>query len=241
MTNPTNPALVDDIFTASWAIYRAIIEYDYLWHRAIEAGMRKLLDERFPGSTPIRFLDLACGDAASTSLMLRGRNITRYVGVDRSEPALALAKEQVRELGGSTEVIVSDYVEFLEQCRDEFDVIYVGLSAHHLGEPRLPQLFHAARPRLSSNGIFAAYEPFTLPDETRDEHIDRLCTTVERFYVRMPMEQRQQVIDHVRGNDFPIALARWNEIAADAGFSPALRQVRTADRLYELVAHTPIG
>ncbi|MGL6097524.1 MAG: hypothetical protein ACRC7O_17215, partial [Fimbriiglobus sp.] len=58
-----NSTSAPDFFTAGWAVYRLIVEHDYLWHAAAGRALRGLLDERFPAGTPVRFLDLACGDA----------------------------------------------------------------------------------------------------------------------------------------------------------------------------------
>jgi SAM-dependent methyltransferase len=217
-------------FVDAWAVYRLIVEHDYLWHSHVGAELRRLVPDR------ARFLDLACGDADTTSKALTGRPVGRYVGVDQSPDALAAAARNVAGLGCPTGFVTGDYLEYLEASRDEFDAIYVGLSAHHLDEAKLARFFAAARPRLAPGGVLAAYEPFLLPDETRAEHIDRLCAMVEKYFVEMTPAQRAQVAAHVRGNDLPVTVARWDELAA-AGFGPARRAFKSPDRLYELVVH----
>lgn len=229
-------APANDFFVDAWAVYRLVVEHDYLWHAGAGAALRGLIAERFPADRSIRFLDLACGDADTTSRALAGRRLGRYVGVDRSPDALASAAERVAGLGCPAELVAADYLEYLTGTTDRFDAIYVGLSAHHLSD-RLGAFFAATRPRLEPGGVLAAYEPFLLPDETRDEHITRLCEIVAKFFTRMTPAQRQQVADHVWGNDFPVALDRWNELAAAAGFAPARRAYKSPDRLYELVVH----
>jgi SAM-dependent methyltransferase len=230
------PPPVSDMFVDAWAVYRLIVEHDYLWHAAGGAALRNLVTDRFPSDSPIRFLDLACGDADTTSKALAGRHLGRYVGVDRSPDALKAATVRVADLGCPAEFVTGDFLDFLEATPDRFDVIYVGLSAHHLND-RLGRFFTAVRHRLSPGGMFAVYEPFLLPDETRADHINRLCEIVEKFFTEMTPAQRRQVADHVRGNDYPVRLDRWNELATAAGLSPARRVYRSPDRLYELVAH----
>ncbi len=181
-----------DFFATAWAAYQVVVEHDYLWHAMVNEALRKLMDERFGSQMPIRFLDLACGDAASTSRVLASRPMARYVGVDRSGQALAAAEANVKRLATNVELVATDYVEFLEQCGEQFDVIYVGLSSHHLKDVDLPRFFSAIRRCLAPNGIFAAYEPFTLPDETREMHIERLCAIVDQFWVQMTAEQARE-------------------------------------------------
>ena len=116
--------------------------------------------------------------------------MAKYVGVDRSPQALAAAAPRVANLGPRAELVTADFVDFLEVCDDRFDVIYVGLSAHHLRNAGLRRFFPAIGRRLAPFGLFAAYEPFTLPDETRDEHIDRFCQIVDHYWLDMPAEHR---------------------------------------------------
>ncbi len=227
-----------DLFTAGWAVYRAVLESDYLWHGMASQALGKLIEEHFGGDVPIRFLDLACGDAETASRLLSNRPGARYVGVDRSPQALAAATARVANLGPRAELVTADFVDFLGVCDDQFDVIYVGLSAHHLREADLRRLFGAIVRRLAPSGLFAAYEPFTLPDETRDEHIDRLCQIVDHNWLDMSAEQRAACKTHVRENDYPIALRQWNLLASAGGLCHARTVLKTPDRLYQLVVHS---
>jgi SAM-dependent methyltransferase len=233
----TNRPAEPDFFATTWAVYEAVVEHDYLWHAMANDALRRLIDARFGAERPIRFLDLASGDSASTSRVLANRPLARYVGVDRSEQALAAAEAHVKRLNANVELIAADYVEFLEGCGEQFDVIYIGLSSHHLDEASLPRFFSAIRRCLAPNGFFAAYEPFTLPDETREEHIERLCAIIDHWWMKMTGEQRDGVKAHIRANDYPLPLARWNTLAEVAGFGRAFVATKTPDRISMLVAH----
>ena len=230
-----------DLFTETWALYRAVLESDYVWHGMASQALRKLIEEHFHGDIPIRFLDLACGDAETTSHLLMDRSVAKYVGVDRSPQALATAAQCVAYLGPKAELIAADFVEFLEGSDDRFDVIYVGLSAHHLREAGLRRFFVAIVRRLAPSGVFAAYEPFTLPDETRDEHINRCCQIVDHYWRNMSDEQRATLKAHIRENDYPITLRRWNSLASASGLRSARTVLKTPDRLYQLVAHSLVN
>jgi SAM-dependent methyltransferase len=227
-----------DLFMEGWAVYRAVIESDYLWHGMASQALGELIDEHFGGDVPIRFLDLACGDAETTSRLLRNRPNARYVGVDRSPQALAAATTRVANLGPRAELVTADFVDFLEAHDDQFDVIYVGFSAHHLREAGLRRFFAAIVRRLTPSGVFAAYEPFTLPDETRDEYIDRHCQMVDHYWLNISAEDRVACKTHIRENDYPIALRQWNLLASTAGLCPARTVLKTPDRLFQLVVHS---
>lgn len=226
-----------EFFSAGWEAYRAIVEHDYLWHVMANDALRRTIDDRFGSQTPIRFLDLACGDADSTTRMLKDRAISRYVGVDQSAPALKTAADNVQQLRCEVELVPTDFVAYLETTQEGFDVIYIGLSAHHLGEAGLPRFFTAVRRCLTPSGFFAAFEPFTLPDETRDEHVERLCAIIDQFWVKMTPTQRASVSAHIRASDHPIALERWNALAVSAGLRPAEAPMKSPDRVSQLVVH----
>ncbi len=232
--NPPPPA--HDLFVDAWAVYRLVVENDYLWHSGARRALAGLFARRFPDGRPVRLLDLACGDADGPARALAGRAIGRYVGVDRSPDALAAAAARLAPLGWPAEFVAADYLDYLRSTADTFDAIYVGLSAHHLDD-RLGAFFAAARPRLAPGGVLAVYEPFLLPDETVDEHRQRVYDLADGLWTAMAPTQRRQVGEHVKANDFPVTIDRWNALAAAAGFPPAERLYRSPDRVSEFVAH----
>ncbi len=239
--NPTiaSEPVRDDFFTRAWAIYRLCVEQNYLWHRQLGQTLTGILNSHFPSTKPLRFLDLACGDANTTAKILEGRPLSSYVGVDRSAVALGFAKTNLAGLRGEVRLIEGDFVEYVQQSAETFDLIYLGLSAHHLDEPGLTRLFTGVRARLAEDGLFAAYEPFTLADETHAEHFARFSEILHRDYTAMTAEQRAEVAQHVGTQDFPRPVSRWNELTAEVGFLPGRRVMKSPDRLYELLVYVP--
>ena len=76
------------IFVTQQALYRRVVEADYMSHRALFGILHDLLKAR---SAPFSLLDLACGDAACSVAALRGTKVSEYIAVDLSEPALSVA------------------------------------------------------------------------------------------------------------------------------------------------------
>lgn len=243
MTTPENPA---DLFLQGWKNYQRILRHDYLWHGLANHALRRVLTSHFLVTDKLRFLDLACGDSAMTASVLSdiggarvsaGYDPVYYVGVDSSPMALTSAERTDFGAGVRTSFLEADFVDFLRTGDSRFDVIYVGMSAHHLGPKRLPEFFAVVRSRLAPGGLFVAYEPFCLPDETRDEHIHRLHEIIRNFWIRLPTEGRDNVIAHTAECDFPVEIQQWNEATESAGLNPGRFAFRSPDRLYAMVVH----
>src|SRR5262252_65332 len=105
---------------------------------ARQAGER-MLAEVLPDA-PASVLDLGCGDGALLALTMQHRpSIELGVGVDRSEPMLARARER---FAGDPRVRVregdlNDAVTGI----GTFDVIVSGFAIHHLARERKRELF----------------------------------------------------------------------------------------------------
>ena len=116
-------------FFSQWDIYRLCIEHNTLHHREVGEILRRELLAR---TEPFTFLDLACGDAYLTAAALSGTKVSSYTGVDFSSPAIALAAEKTATLHHPRRFHEQDFTHFLSDNNETFDVIYLGLSLHHL-------------------------------------------------------------------------------------------------------------
>ncbi|MBI1324016.1 methyltransferase domain-containing protein [bacterium] len=240
---PENPA---DLFQQGWDNYRLILGHDYLWHSLAGQKLRKVVVSQFRPSDTIRFLDLACGSCKSTSLLvsdlggvrvMMGQPPIEFVGVDNSPEALRFAK--CMNFGTSVRVtfVESDFVEYLRGVDSLFEVIYIGMSAHHLGLERLPDFFAQVKKSLAPGGIFVAYEPFCLPGETRNVYIERLHRTIREKWTKLKPEGIANVIAHTGECDFAVTLADWNAAAEKAGMKPGEMVFESPDQLFAIVVH----
>ncbi|MFM7318877.1 MAG: class I SAM-dependent methyltransferase [Isosphaeraceae bacterium] len=225
------------LFTTGWKAYQAILDHDCLWHSMAERELNRALLEKFGTEKPFSFLDLACGDARSTSKVLAEFPNCHYTGVDSSHEALNKAKSFVSLIGNDARLVLSDYLEYLATTGQRFDCIYSGLVAHHLGFDRLHQLFDTVKKCLNPGGIFMAFESFHLSDESRDDHSARLCAMIRHFWIQLSEEYQQNIIDHVTQFDFPVSFQQWNDKAVASGLSPIEIKSVSPDRLLAFVAH----
>ncbi|MCY2932740.1 MAG: class I SAM-dependent methyltransferase [Planctomycetota bacterium] len=223
------------LFTTGWNAYQAVLEHDYLWHSMAATALNQLLADRFGTTIPFSFLDLACGDSATTSAVLQNFSLVNYVGVDSSPTALIEAARNKNGLGLNPKLIEADLLEFLANNQEVFDVIYVGLVAHHFGADNLQHFFDLICKRLKPGGLLIAYETFLLPDETLEEHINRLCLIIRYLWSEMPPVFKRNIIEHATTCDLPVSMAVWNEKTTNSGLTDTHIVMKSPDRLCAMV------
>ncbi|MEL6342394.1 MAG: tetratricopeptide repeat protein [Myxococcota bacterium] len=110
----------------------------------LPVALRQLVDAHAPAQTFDRVLDLGCG----TGLMAVAfqDRVTSFIGVDLSEKMLT----QARARGLYDEVVQDDVVRFLQQRKEDFDLILAADVLVYLGD--LAPLMSAAAARLRPGG-----------------------------------------------------------------------------------------
>jgi 16S rRNA G966 N2-methylase RsmD len=203
------------IFVAQQAIYRRVVEADYMSHRALFGILHDLLKAR---SAPFSLLDLACGDAACSVGALRGTKVSDYIAVDLSEPALSVASSNARSLGCATQVLHRDFQEYVSAASRLWDIIFIGFSFHHLNSKAkvafAPQIRHA----LSAGGEWIFFEPMLHGNETRKQFLDRWKASLEHDWQEFTPQEKTTIWEHVSRYDFPENLRTFERIALEGGF-----------------------
>ena len=167
---------------------------------------------------PFSFLDIACGDSVASAAALEGTSVDRYYGIDLSARSLQLASEALKVLPCPVELRCCDFVEAMADWAAPVDVVWIGMSLHHLqraGKARLMRDVHAA---LSRGGIFLIWEPTLLDGETRDDWLDRFSACRETF-AAVSDDEFAAMESHTRLADFPETAETWTDMGHQAGFA----------------------
>jgi SAM-dependent methyltransferase len=154
-----------------WQVYSKLVDCDYLAHQAAREVLHRVLVEQ--GHRPFRFFDLACGDASLTVAALRGTPVIHYHGIDLSAPALALARKTVEALPCPAELEQADCVAAMRERPEPADMVWIGLSLHHLRAPDKEVLMREVRAAVGPAGLFLIYEPTRLEGEGRPAYLAR--------------------------------------------------------------------
>ena len=202
-------------FFSQWDIYRLCIEHNTLFHREVGAILRRELQEQ---SRPFTFLDLACGDAEVTAAALRETKVTAYTGVDFSAPAIALATEKTAALACPCRFREQDFTHFLRYNKEKFDLIFLGLSLHHLETAAKREMMQYLRSAMADGGSFYLLEPILQAGESREGYTRRWSAAMDGPYDSFPPAARDALREHVRQSERPESVEEYLAAAHAAGF-----------------------
>ena len=216
---PVPDAAALAIFERQWTIYQAFVDNDYVATVGAYGTLHRLLKKAF--DRPFAFLDLACGDARGSISALQGTAVAHYHGVDLAPPALERAAHNLEALDCEIELEHGDFIEAIHKRPEPADVVWIGMSLHHLTTPDKLELMRAIRRMIRADGLFLIHEPTCVDGEDRAGYLDRFEAVARSQFTALTSEELDAVIAHVRSSDYPETAASWEKLGRDAGFANA--------------------
>lgn len=205
----------DQLFE-EWQIYEKLLIHDYMDHRAFFNRLQAEILARF--GHPVSILDLGCGDLTPILPMLESLPVQRYVGIDESGVALALAARRLEKLSVPCRLVRGDLLAAMPETGESFDVVLASFSLHHLADPKDKQrALEAGGQRLSRDGLFALVDVFCADSEPRDRYVERWIDHAEARYLALQDTEMKILFDHVRARDFPVSLKVFEALGKQAG------------------------
>ena len=205
-------------FFDEWSIYDQVLDHNYMYHDEIYRDVQRVLADRYE-SRPFVLLDLGCGSARHLARALQGRSVSRYVGYDLSDVALAHAGRNLTALGCPVELRRGDLLEGLKTGGEKFNVIFTSFALHHLAASQKSTFFQLAYPRLNQDGMLLLIDTVRDDGEDRKLFLDRYCAWLRAEFKTLSPDALDLICNHIRGNDFPETLAALDAMATRAGFS----------------------
>lgn len=219
-------------FFAHWEVYRLCIEHNTLHHREVESALRI---EMTGAPAGFRFLDLAAGDAWTTSRVLAGKPVNFYRAVDFSAEALDYARRNTEQLGCRRDFCLEDFRTYLRAEVEQFDFVYLGLSLHHLQLDAKKEVMLNIHRAVAPGGFFFLYEPILDGGERREACLSRWKANMDRTWTGFPEKAKAAIWEHVESSDFPESFATWTEMAEAAGFRDPVELFRDTGIFYSLM------
>jgi cyclopropane fatty-acyl-phospholipid synthase-like methyltransferase len=224
--------MVMEIFRRHWDIYRKVQEYDYMCHEAAYGRLNEILNAEI--DRHFSFADLACGDAYFSSRCLANTSVSEYTGIDLSEWALSLAEKELERIPTRHRLIAGDFVDFDKYMDTPPDIVWVGMSVHHLNAHEKKMFMKKVRRTLSRNGVFIIYEPTLEEGEDGTTYFDRFEDTVKYGWTALSLEELDALLEHVRKSDIPELPSDWLRLGKEAGFGSAETVFTDPDDLYSI-------
>jgi ubiquinone/menaquinone biosynthesis C-methylase UbiE len=210
-----------EFFNKQWQIYQKVLLNNYMGHREIYEVLHDWLISSW--QKPFQLLDLGCGDACFISHALVNTSIAAYTGVDFSEVALAIARENLASLPASLSLIQDDFSQCLpELARKEshgFDIIFTSFALHHLSLEQKETIVGQIASMLASDGIFVLIDTICSLGENRKPYIERYLDNVRQDWSLLESQEITMVEDHMRSSDFPETQETWFELAKKHGLT----------------------
>lgn len=222
-----------DLFRRQWAVYQKLIDHNYVNHAEVYGILHRLLADR----EPFRLLDLACGDAAAIVGALKGTRVAHYHGVDLAKAPLELARRNLDALGCAVELEQRDFVEAMRDRPEPADVVWIGLSLHHLPTPDKRTLMTEICGVVGERGRFLMYESTSPDGEDRDGYLSRFERIAGESWTALTPSERAALMTHVRTCDLPETVSSWIALGHDAGFAAVDELYKAPCDLYRLFCY----
>ena len=214
-----------EFFLATWQVYRKIVDHNYMYHREIFSEILKILEEGKRDTATI--LDLGCGDAGTVRPILEKIPFANYVGVDASEPALELAKNELKSFENRIRLECMDMLSFLrESPPGEFEFILVSFSLHHFETEQKRDFLALCKKRLAPSGQLIVVDVFRNERQSREDYLEAYCGDMANRWAALTADERQIALEHVRTHDFPETLEDFLLLAKGTGLRDQGRFLR---------------
>jgi SAM-dependent methyltransferase len=216
------------MFNRQLATYRKITRENLMYHREVYGLLREALIAEAP--MPFSFLDVACGDASASAAMLQGTTIAHYHGIDLSALSLDLARETLASLPCRVDLHCRDFAEALGDWVAPVDVVWIGMSLHHLQLLEKQRLMVDVHSALCGSGVFLIWEPTYLEGEDRPAWLNRF-STLRPQWAALTDEEFAEMEAHMLLADFPETAEVWKSMGLQAGFGQAAELFTMPNRM----------
>lgn len=203
-----------------WDTYARVVGGNYMFHQELGAALRATLVAHFHGRA-FSLVDLGCGDAATLAPILQDLPISHYLGADLSQPALALAKQNLSGLGCPVELRHADMRDALVGLTSPVEAIYSSFALHHLSHDEKAGFFRAASQKLAQEGVLLLVDVVREENQPLDAYHLAYTRWLRATMTGLGAPEHDAICEHIVNNDFPEPWTTIETMARAAGLQPA--------------------
>lgn len=225
-----------DFFNDKWKLYQKILAYNYMRHREIYDVLHTFMIGNW--QQPFKLLDLGCGDASFIARALENTSVSYYLGLDISEIAIAIARENLQLIDCDREFIRGDFSEVIpllvKEQKTQFNIILTSFAFHHLQLEEKEYLLGQIEQLLLPGGVFILIDVVAEEGENREAYIQRYLQDVKQEWLQLTSEEMILVSQHMLESDYPETAKTLERLALDNGFKAieSLYQHEKTSQLY---------
>jgi hypothetical protein len=112
-----------------------------------------------------------------------------------------------------------DFAEALANLDEDFDVIWIGQSLHHLDRAEKLSAMRDARRLCGERGFLIIREPTRLDHEDQAAWLQRFQSTCRPLWTPLEREEWDAMVEHVKTSDHAETRGVWRRLGREAGFS----------------------
>lgn len=198
-----------------WDTYKKVVDKDFMFHRALSEEIERALRTRYEGRV-FTMLDLGCGDASVLAPILKRIPPASYTGVDLSERALELARENLRSLPCPVSLTHGDMLSALTDG-ERYDVLHSSFVLHHLATSDKAEFFKLSASALAPDGIVLLIDTVREEDETREDYLRHYLGWIDKDWAGISEAERSAIFEHISTSDRPDPLSVLDAKAQAAG------------------------
>lgn len=209
------------IFETDWRIYQTLIEHNLFYHREVMSFMNQTITEHFQDG--FDFMDLACGDASVVASTLDQTSVSSYQGADLSAQALHIAEQNLAGKPYGATLRQEDMKTVLKDKPLSFDMIWCGLSLHHLPDlAEKAEVFGTIFSALRPGGVFLSFEPVLPKGHSIETFYQALQPALKAEWVpALSTPDFDHMWSHIETCDHPETAQDWLNLGQTAGFERA--------------------
>ncbi|MCO6044950.1 class I SAM-dependent methyltransferase [Aeoliella sp. ICT_H6.2] len=201
---------------AAWSLYESVIAQNYMRHAEL---IEAVAPHAAQHPSPLRVLDLGCGDGYMAEEALKGAQVESYLGVDLSESGLERSAERLASIAGQVEVRACDIrAAVREPMEPAPNLVLASFSLHHYPVAEQEQLIADCYLALAPGGQFVWIDARRGRSESRTEYLQRFHDVLLPSWTALSEEQWQEVREHMNEADFPVSDDEKLAMANAAGF-----------------------
>ena len=147
-----------------------------------------------------------------------------------------MASVSVEALTCQVELDQRDFIAAMADRPEPADVVWIGLSLHHLATADKLTLMREVRAVVGEAGRFLIYEPTCRDGEDRDGYLARFERVSRPLWAALSAAEWAGILDHVTRCDLPETAAGWTALGYAAGFGRVEQLFVAPTDLYRLFA-----